>query len=229
MNNMVLVSGGVNSAVLLGLAREEGTCSALHVSFGQRTAQKEAECFEAICDHYQVQQRKKVELPFFAEIGGNARVDKQMEIEDALAIGENVPSTFVPALIPTMLDLAHAWASRLNAHRIFVGTSENLGPPGPPTEQMYPDYRREFYHLYNYLLSQCARPRFELKVVMPLLEMSRADVVRLAQRVAAPLEHTWSCYRSGTRPCGSCYRCAVRARGFLEAGLPDPLMALAPA
>jgi 7-cyano-7-deazaguanine synthase len=108
MNSVVLVSGGVNSAVLLSLALEEGTPGVLHVNFGQRTAERDAECVDALCDHYQIKQRRRIDLSYFAELGGNARVDKQMTVEDTLAIGDGPPSTFVPALIPALLDAAHA-------------------------------------------------------------------------------------------------------------------------
>jgi 7-cyano-7-deazaguanine synthase len=208
----------------VAIAKQESQPALMHVNFGQRTAQRETKAFDDLCNHYRLERRKVIDLPFFAEFGGNSLVDRRMEIEDALAIEPGSASTFVTGLIPTILDLAHAWAASISARRVYIGVSEALGSPGPATGQIYPDYRREFYQRYNYMLNTCLRPRSELEVVTPLIDLSAADIVRLAQRLEAPLELTWSCYRGDKRPCGSCYPCAVRARGFAEAGLPDPLM-----
>jgi len=221
---VVLVSGGVNSSVLVGVAAKEHKPALMHVSYGQRTSERELACFEGICTHYQVAEKLVVALPHYQTVGGNARVNRKLAVEDATTMGDRPCNTYVPGLIPTMLGLAYHWADALGAKKILIGSSENNGPPGPRTSTIYPDHRRELYHLYNHLIEITARSQVRIHLETPLITMTRAEVIRLGYHLGVPFERTWSCDRHGDKPCGSCYGCATRARGFLEAAIPDPLM-----
>ena len=223
---VVLVSGGVNSCVAAAL-RESSPLALLHVRYPHRAADRELECFHALAKHLAVGETLEAELPHLARIPGNARVDRQIPIENAATLGDGEANTYGPGLMPAMLSTAFQWACAIDADRIVVGVSENLGPPGPPTATLYPDCRREVYQLFDELfrLSRPGKPA--IRIVTPLIDLPRADIIRLGQRVGAPLHLTWSCYESNDKPCEQCYRCVTRARGFIEAGLPDPLLAAA--
>jgi len=221
---VVLVSGGVNSLVATGVAAKAYTPALMHVSFGQRTAERELACFRGICEHYKPKHQIAVPMPHFESVGGNARVDKRLPIEDARAIGADPPSTYVPGLIPTLLGLALNWATVIGARRIFIGASENDGPPAPAKSCLFPDHRRQVYHLYNQLIDMATGAGVKIELETPLVEMMRGEVVRLGRHLAVPFEASWSCLRSGEAPCGMCYGCASRAQGFVTAAVPDPIM-----
>ncbi|MFQ6048887.1 MAG: 7-cyano-7-deazaguanine synthase [Phycisphaerae bacterium] len=225
---IVLSSGGLNSCVLACMVRQEHQLALLHVEFGHRSAWREKNCFAQQAERLSAKEQLVVELSHLQLIGGNARVDSSLAIEDSLALAQDVCNSFIPGLIPTMLGLAQSWAATIGAEVVFLGVSENLGPPGPATASLYPDYRREFYQLYNQLLAYATRPRSPLRVETPLISRSRGEIVRLGRRLDAPFELTWSCLRSNDKPCQRCYNCASRARGFAEAGLADPLLVHSP-
>ncbi len=89
---------------------------------------------------------------------------------------------------------------------------------------MYPDNRREFFTNYQYMLESALPPRTKLQILTPLIDLSRTEIIRLGERYKVPFELTWSCYQGAEKPCGRCYGCANRTAGFIEAGLPDPLI-----
>jgi 7-cyano-7-deazaguanine synthase len=221
---VVLVSGGVNSCVAASL-KEPYEPALLHVRYPHRAAEREAECFDRIAEHLHVEHKLMADLDHLAHVGGNARVDRKLPIEDAATLTDHSANTYVPGLMPAMLSLAFQWAHVIKATKIVVGASENLGPPGPPTANLYPDCRREVFQVFDELM-RLARPGLEpIALSLPLIQLTRPDVVRLGQRLEAPLESTWSCYASNETPCDQCYGCVTRTRGFIEAGQPDPALA----
>ncbi len=222
-NAIVLSSGGLNSAVLAAVAAAEHDLSLLHVRFGHRAAEREAELFDKQAEHFQAAHRLVVEMPHFAEIGGSSRINRKKQIEDVLAMNDAESKTYIPGLIASLTAAAFNWATQLGASSIFLGASECLGPPGPRTAGVFPDYSRDFMHV----LQQSwivAYPYRRITLETPLLELSRADIIRLGKRLKAPFELTWSCISSGSKPCGGCIGCATRNRGFLDAGIADPLL-----
>jgi len=226
---VVLMSGGVYSAVTACVAKEEYELALLHVSFGQRCEERERRAAEEIAGHLKAPHTLVTELPFVAQVGGNARVDRKIPIEDAAAIGPHVPNTFVPGLMPSMLGIATGWAAQLRAERIFVGVTETIAIASQPGRTLYPDYRREFFQRYGYLLETALPERIKVKVEVPLIDFSHKDTVLLGLRLKTPFHLTWSCYRNDDEPCGTCYGCAVRSQAFAAAGAVDPLAAAADA
>lgn len=221
---IVLVSGGLNSAVAAAVSREQYDVHLLHVQWGHRTADRELACFEQLAAWLRVEQKLVADMSWLASFGGNARTNRKVSIEDLSTLGNATPSTFVPGLMPTMLSAASAWAASMGAKRVIVGTSEDHDVPGPAISQLYPDYRREFLQTFNLML-EYAKPRNrELLVEAPLAELSRQEVVLLGRRSKLPFEYTWSCYRDGDDPCGKCLGCTTRAAGFLRSSVPDPLL-----
>lgn len=221
---VVLMSGGVNSAVAAAVAREQYEVSLLHIAWGHRTGERETACFEQLCSGMRTDRVMIADLSCMATFGGSARVSKRFSIDDANALGKETPSTFALGLIPSMLSVAAAWASAIGAKRIIIGISEDYKLPGPTMSTLYPDYRRDFIQTYNLMLEYAKPQGRELLVEAPLIEVGRTEVVRLGSRLGVPWEKTWSCYRNIDAPCGRCLGCANRANGFLKAGLPDPLL-----
>ncbi|MBN2562668.1 MAG: 7-cyano-7-deazaguanine synthase [Phycisphaerae bacterium] len=220
---VVLCSGGLNSAVVSSLAVREHPVAMLHVRYGHRAAQKEAELFEEQADIFGVRERLVVDMPHFATIGGNARVNRKRQIEDAMAMGDEESNCYMPGLVVGLLSAAFTWASTIGATKILVGVSEDLGPPGPKTSSIYPDYSREAVQLCNHLFGEVS-PRGRISIEAPIVDLSRAEIVKIGHRLGTPFQLTWSCLSSGTEPCGACIGCATRNRGFLDAAIPDPIM-----
>jgi 7-cyano-7-deazaguanine synthase len=220
---IVLCSGGLNSAVATSIAVRDFAVALLHVELGHRASPKESELFDRQAEFFAARERLTVEMPHFAAIGGNARVSRKRQIEDALAIGDGPSNCYMPGLIGTLVSAAFSWASTIEAAKIVLGVSENLGPPAPRTCTIYPDYSQEFLHLCNHLLGAVSRGR-PVTIVTPLIDLSRAEIVRLGHRLGTPFELTWSCLSSASEPCGACLGCATRQRGFLDAAIPDPIL-----
>jgi len=220
---VALMSGGLNSAVAASLAASDYTPAALHVRFGHRAAEHERDLFERQADHFDLGERLVIDMPHFAAIGGNARVSRRVVIQDALATGDDVSTCYVPGLIGTLVHSALTWARAIEATKIFIGVSEDLGPPAPKMYLAYPDYSREYLQLCNHQLA-VASPDKPVSLEMPLIDLTRTEIIKLGRRLETPFELTWSCLSSGTECCGSCLGCATRNRGFLDAAMPDPIL-----
>ncbi len=220
---VVLTSGGLNSAVVTSIATQDLSVAMLHVRFGHRAAQREEDLFNKQADHFQIKERMVVDLPHFGAIGHNARVSRRKTIEDALAIGDGPSNCYVPGLVSSLLSVGFSWASEIGATKIMIGVSENLGPPAPKTCAVYPDYSREYIQLCNHMFC-VATSRKRITVEAPIIDLDRAEIVKLGHRLKTPFELTWSCVSSGSEPCGGCVGCATRNRGFLDATIPDPVM-----
>jgi 7-cyano-7-deazaguanine synthase len=220
---VVLCSGGLNSAVVASIAVREHTVALLHVRFGHRAAQREAELFEKQVAFFEVRERLTVDMPHFATIGGSARVSRKRQIEDALALGEGPSNCYIAGLISALVSVGFGWAAAIGASKILLGVSEDLGPPGPKTSSIYPDYTQEFIQVCNHLLCE-ASPWKKVSVAAPVIDLERSEIVKIGHRLGTPFDLTWSCLSSGSEPCGACVGCATRNRGFLDAALPDPIM-----
>jgi len=221
---VVLLSGGVNSAVAAALTKEQCEPALLHVAWGHRTAERELAAFNELAAALKVEQTLVAELSCMAVIGGNARASRRLAIEDANVVGRSVPATFALGLLPSMLSLAAAWAGALRARRIIVGVGENYGTTTTPLCKLYPDRRREFIQAFNLMLLYAKPADRDLVAEAPLLDLTRAEVVKLGQKLKVPFDRTWTCYSSNNAPCHRCIACVNREAGFLQAGVPDPLV-----
>jgi 7-cyano-7-deazaguanine synthase len=221
---VILTSGGINSTVAAALARERYEPCLLHVAWAHRTADRELAAFEQTAAALNLKNTLVAELSTMAVFGGNARVSKRYVVEDAAALGRQTPATFAPGLMPAMFSLAASWAAPLNAKKIFVGVTENHGVTGPLISELYPDYRREFIQTFNLMLQYALPADRPLEVEAPLIEMTRAEVIRLGNQLKVPFDKTWSCYCDNENPCGRCLPCVTRQTGFARAGIPDPLL-----
>ncbi len=220
---VVLCSGGLNSAVVTSIARLEHDVTLLHVRWGHRCQSKELDLFERFADSVGITQRVVIDLPYFPEVGTSARVNKRRQLEDALAMSAGQNSSYMPGLIAALLAAGFTQASAIQATKVYIGVSENLGPPAPPTSRLFPDYSREYLQLFNHLYLS-ATPERAISIETPVIDLTRADIVRLGNRLATPFELTWSCMAGTAEPCGRCLGCATRNRGFVDAAVPDPLL-----
>jgi len=215
-NAVVLLSGGMDSAVVVAIAREQGyAVHALSVSYGQRhTSELDAATRVAAALGAVAHKTVSVDL---RSIGGSALTD-DIEVPDAG--GEGIPVTYVPARNTIMLSVALGWAEVLGAADIFCGVNA-VDYSG------YPDCRPEFIDAFQTLANLATKAGLEgagLRVHAPLQRMSKADIVREGERLGVDFGLTVSCYRADAdgRACGHCDACRLRAAGFADAGVADP-------
>ena len=212
---VVLVSGGMDSAVVLAMAREQGfACHALSVSYGQRHTSELAAAAELAAAHAAEHKVVTVDL---RSIGGSALT---ADIAVPEAAGEGIPITYVPARNTIMLSIALGWAEVLGADDLFCGVNA-VDYSG------YPDCRPEFVEAFERLANLATQAGVEghrLRLHAPLIRMSKAQIALEGQRLGVDFSRTVSCYQADAqgRACGRCDACRLRAEGFSAAGLPDP-------
>ena len=212
-----LVSGGMDSCVTAAIAIEENDELAfLHVSYGQRAEVRERRAFEKLADHYRVQKRLAVSIEHLKQIGGSSLTDETIPVSEAnLASGE-IPTSYVPFRNSHMLSIATSWAEVIGAERIYVGAvaEDSSG---------YPDCRPEFYQAFQTVIDAGTKPETHIAIVTPVIHTRKSEIVKRGVELNAPLQLTWSCYRSDEFACGRCDSCALRLRAFREAGVADPI------
>ncbi len=215
---MVLLSGGLDSTTALYIALKEGyRTHALIVDYGQRhrkEIRRAVRIAEASGSPHRI---LKFSLPW----GGSALLDAAASLPvHRRILPERIPATYVPARNLIFLSFAASWAEVLGAEAIVIGANA-LDYSG------YPDCRPAFYTALRRTLAAGTKTGVEgraVRIHTPLIRKTKAAIVRLAHELGVPLELTWSCYAGGRRPCGRCDSCVLRARGFAEAGIRDPLV-----
>jgi len=216
---VVLVSGGLDSATTLAIARDEGyACHALSFSYGQRHA-AELEAARRVADSLGVAAHRVMHLDELGRLGGSALTDDAIAVPDRPT--EGIPVTYVPARNTVFLSLALAWAEVLGAEDIFIGVNA-VDFSG------YPDCRPAFIQAFERTANLATRVGVEgggrLRIHAPLIEMSKAEIIREGNRRGVDYALTVSCYAADQagRACGVCDSCRLRAAGFAAAGVPDP-------
>ena len=215
---VVLVSGGMDSAVTLALAREQGfACHALSVAYGQRHV-SELAAGERVAHALGAAEYKRVQVDL-RSIGGSA-LTADIAVPEDTAGATGIPVTYVPARNTIMLAIALGWAETLAANDIFCGVNA-VDYSG------YPDCRPEFIAAFERLANLATKAGVEghtLQVHAPLIRLSKAQIVREGMRLRVDFAQTVSCYQADAegRACGHCDACRLRAQGFADAGVPDP-------
>src|SRR5437667_2153745 len=212
---VVLLSGGMDSCVCAALAAREHDSAALHVSYGQRTEEREKRAFLEICDHLAIRERLMVRNEALRTIGGSALTDKNISVPESHEIGRDIPVTYVPFRNAHFLSVAVSWAEVLGAKKIYIGAVEQ-------DSSGYPDCRPAYYEAFNKVIDAGTKSG-GIEIVTPLIAMRKSEIVRLGLELGAPFDLTWSCYRREDRACGVCDSCVLRLRAFREAGAADPL------
>ncbi|HHL40913.1 MAG TPA: 7-cyano-7-deazaguanine synthase QueC [Deltaproteobacteria bacterium] len=215
---VVLASGGLDSTVALAVAvREHGRrVAAIHAGYGHRTQARELEAFGAVADHYGIERRLVVSLDYLRSIGGSALTDRAIEVPEGELHREGVPVTYVPFRNGHLLAVAVSWAEVLGAGSVYIGAVEE-------DSSGYPDCREEFFRAFE-RAAALGTAAGAARIVTPLIHLRKSEIVKLGAELGAPLELTWSCYRSSGPACGRCDSCLLRLRGFREAGMEDPVL-----
>jgi 7-cyano-7-deazaguanine synthase len=221
---VVLVSGGLDSAATLAIARSEGfQCYALTFKYGQRH-RREIEAAKIIADSLGAVEHRCIDIDL-ASFGGSALTDSAIEVpKDRTDLGnpDRVPPTYVPARNTIFLSYALAWAEVLGAFDIFIGvnTTDYSG---------YPDCRAEFIAAFektaNLATAAAIQGKGRYRIRTPIINMTKAEIVRTGTKLGVDYSLTHSCYDPDERgrSCGKCDSCRLRLKGFAEAGLKDPI------
>ncbi|MGD0988841.1 MAG: 7-cyano-7-deazaguanine synthase QueC [Candidatus Sulfotelmatobacter sp.] len=212
---VVLLSGGMDSCVCAVLAAREYDVAALHVSYGQRTEQRERQSFEAICERLGIREKLLVRNEALRAIGGSALTDESIAVPISPVNSLDIPVTYVPFRNAHFLSVAVSWAEVLGAQKIFIGAVE-------PDSSGYPDCRPTYYEAFNRVI-QAGTKEGKIEIVTPLIAMRKTEIVRLGLELHAPFDLTWSCYSKEDVACGVCDSCTLRLRAFAAAGFQDPI------
>ncbi|MEA3489733.1 MAG: 7-cyano-7-deazaguanine synthase QueC [Candidatus Omnitrophota bacterium] len=214
---VVLLSGGVDSAVTLYVAKKNYDCSALIFDYGQK-ASKEIECAKRIAEGAGTPYRVlTIALPW----KGSALLDESKSIpEGAASDNGRIPETYVPGRNIIFLSFAVSFAEADQSEAVFIGAHQL-------DFSNYPDCRGEFFESFREVVRRGTRrgsEGLELKIETPLIDMRKKEIIETGHDLGVPFEHSWSCYRDNEIPCGVCESCLFRKHAFQEAGIKDPLL-----
>ncbi|WP_341459606.1 7-cyano-7-deazaguanine synthase QueC [Butyricimonas virosa] len=217
---LVLLSGGLDSTTALYVAREQGfdELYAITFEYGQKH-DKEIKAAKAVAKAAGVKEHKFVKI-MLNQWDGCSLTDEKMDIHDGDINRTTIPDTYVPARNMVFLSVAASYADALDITDIFIGVSE-VDYSG------YVDCREEFIRSMEQTINLGtvlgAEKKQKITLHAPFMHMTKADEVRLGNRLGVDYSLTWTCYRGGKKPCGTCDSCLLRAKAFEEAGIKDPL------
>jgi 7-cyano-7-deazaguanine synthase len=212
---VVLLSGGMDSCVCAALATRDSDAAAVHISYGQRTEERERKSFLAICDRLGIKDRLLVRNEALRAVGGSALTDQNIAVPESHAMGKGIPVTYVPFRNAHFLSVGVSWAEVLGAEKIYIGAVEQ-------DSSGYPDCRPAYYAAFNSVI-RAGTKEGKIEIVTPLISLRKHEIVRLGLELGAPFDLTWSCYSREDRACGVCDSCALRLRAFEQAGAKDPI------
>lgn len=217
-NAVVLLSGGLDSTTTLAQALADG-CKVTAISFryGQRHT-KELVSAENVCKFYNVD-HVVIDLNLSSFRSALTRPDIDVPLDREGELDAQIPITYVPARNIIFLSIAAGLCESTDADRIYIGAND-VDYSG------YPDCRPEFFKAFEEMISKGTKAGVEghpIKVMTPIINDSKADIVRRGKKLGAPLHLTWSCYNGGEKACGHCDSCRLRLKGFEEAGYTDEI------
>lgn len=216
---VILVSGGLDSATCLAIAREQGyICYAISFDYGQR-ANSELDAARRLVAAMEVEQHLVIPLGM-GQLGGSALTDTSLAVPEEEGSADEIPVTYVPARNTVFLSYALGWAEVLDASAIFIGVNA-LDYSG------YPDCRPDFIHAFERMANLATRAGVEghaIHIEAPLIDMSKADIIRRGVASGVDYGLTVSCYQADAegQACGRCDSCRLRRKGFEDAGVEDP-------
>lgn len=212
---VVLLSGGLDSTTCMSIAHKEGyEIYPISFDYNQRHS-IELDCARNVAKFYNVPKHKIFKID---NVGGSALTDMQIEVPEYQEDG-GIPITYVPARNILFLSYAVGYAEVLGAEAIFIGVNA-VDYSG------YPDCRPEFIQAFQKAMDAGTKAGMEghgAKIMTPLIDITKAEIIKLAAENGAPLQLTTSCYKGGAKACGVCDSCQLRLKGFSEAGLKDPI------
>lgn len=216
---VILVSGGLDSATCLAIANAQGyACYAISFDYGQR-ANSELDAARRLVAAMDVEQHLVIPLGM-GQLGGSALTDTRLDVPEEGVSEDEIPVTYVPARNTVFLSYALGWAEVLDASAIFIGVNA-LDYSG------YPDCRPDFIAAFEKMANLATRAGVEghpIKIEAPLIEMSKADIIRRGVDCGVDYGLTVSCYQANPdgQACGRCDSCRLRRKGFMDAGVEDP-------
>lgn len=213
---IVLLSGGMDSCVTAAIADRNYQVAFLHITYGQRTQEREQKAFHDIADHYHVDRRLIADIGYLKEIGGSSLTDDSIFMDSLPSNGTPIPSTYVPFRNTHFLSIATSWGEVMGARQVFIGAVEQ-------DSSGYPDCTTSYFKAFNQLIKEGTKPQTSITIQTPIIHLTKKEIVSKAMELNAPLHLTWSCYKNNQRACGLCDSCLLRLKGFKEAGFTDPI------
>ncbi|MCU4175142.1 7-cyano-7-deazaguanine synthase QueC [Carboxylicivirga sp. N1Y90] len=214
---IVLLSGGLDSAVALYLAKQEAKeVHAISFDYGQRH-DRELQAAKAIAEKAEVKSHQVVTLKL-DQWGGSSLTDKSMPLEDGDVNRDDIPVTYVPARNMVFLSVAASYAEAIDAQNIFIGVSEVDYSGYVDCRQEFIDSMEKAINLGTVMGAEKNRP---IKIHAPFVNKTKAQEITLGMDLGVDFGLTWSCYRGDEKPCGTCDSCLLRAKAFTEAGYED--------
>jgi 7-cyano-7-deazaguanine synthase len=213
---VVAASGGLDSCVTAAIANENYLLALAHINYGQRTETRELKAFNDIAEHYKVEKKLVIDYTHLSRIGGSSLTDNDIEVSKADLTNNEVPSSYVPFRNANILSACASWAEVLGAEAIFMGAvfEDSSG---------YPDCRPAFFETFEKAIDLGTKPETNLKIETPIIHLNKSEIIAKGIELNAPLNLTWSCYQNEDEACGECDSCALRLRGFQQAGVEDPI------
>lgn len=213
---VVAVSGGMDSCVTTAIAGQKHELALAHINYGQRTERRELASFNDIANFYKVKNKLVIDYTHLSRIGGSSLTDKNIEVSKANLNNKEIPSSYVPFRNANILSACVSWAEVIGAIAIYVGAvyEDSSG---------YPDCRPKFFKAFEKMVGIGTRPETNIKILTPIIHLSKKEIVLKGIELNAPFHLTWSCYQNEDEACGVCDSCALRLRGFQQAGIEDPI------
>ena len=214
---IIMLSGGMDSCVTTSISINHGYKPyLLHVNYGQRTQRRELKSFHDIANFYNIEEKLIVDITHLSKIGGSCLTDEKIDVPKANLENKEVPISYVPFRNANILSIATSWAEIINASAIYVGAVEE-------DSSGYPDCRRSFFDAFESVINTGTKPNTNIKIITPLISLSKKEIINKGLLIDSPLEMTWSCYKNSEKPCNECDSCILREKGFKGAGHIDPI------
>lgn len=211
-----IMSGGMDSTLCAYMMKNDGyEIVALHFNYGQKTEQKELQCFEELVKKLGIKTKYVLDMEFFKQLGASSLVDDNLTIR-VDGIKDDVPNTYVPFRNGIFLSMAGAIAEKEGAEVIAIGVVEE-------DSSGYPDCREEYIVAMQKAINLGTKDETKIEIKMPLVHLKKSQIVNEAIKLDVPLELTWSCYKNSEKACGVCDSCRLRLKGFSIANEEDPI------
>lgn len=216
---IVLMSGGLDSLYILAHVIELGlTPLVLHIEYGQKTLTREEKSYHDIINFYNIPKvhTMHVHAGYLGHFGGSSLTDIEIPVSKSGVDQKIIPSSYVPFRNTHLIAGAVSWAEVAKADYIYIGANEEDSPG-------YPDCRPAYYEAFNELIRVGTKDG-KIKIMTPIIHMTKSEIISGCLKLKAPLELTWSCYEAQDRACGKCDSCELRLAGFKKLGLKDPIV-----